>query len=158
MGMKRILYVVIVVIALCLVALSACSGAGPPGEPVTKVEDVFGVWHRTKRFAEWERGIYMRLRADGTMGFSPAPDSDYEWATLDFAFEGTRLSVTETAFRGWGQMALEYDVSCATGLGAPSGAYEMELLANGNLKFVNPEDGCKWRREMLTLAEWAPVQ
>jgi hypothetical protein len=150
--MKRIVYLMI---AVCLLALSACGGAGNPGEPVTKAEDVLGVWRRTKRMAYWERGIYMQLRADGTMGFAAAPDSDYEWATLECDFEGTRFSVTETAFRGWEEY--RGDVSCAVGIGVPSGVYEMQLLANGNLKFVNAQDNCYWRNKLFTEAEWEPV-
>jgi hypothetical protein len=141
-------------LVVVLILLSACGGSGPAGEPVTKAEDVLGVWHRTKRFANWERGIYFGLRADGTMGFSAVPDKwDYEWMTLEFDFEGTRFSVTETAFRGRGR----HQYSCATGIGAPSGVYEMQLLANGNLKFVNAQDNCYWRSEMFTESEWEPV-
>jgi hypothetical protein len=144
-------------LVVVLLLLSACGGASPPGEPVTKAEGVLGVWRRTKRFAYWERGIYMGLRADGTMGFAAVPDKwDYEWATSEFDFEGTRFSVTETAFRGWGE-EWGRDESCATGLGAPSGVYEMQLLANGNLKFVNAQDDCYWRSEMFTEAEWEAV-
>jgi hypothetical protein len=151
-GMKRMVYVLI---AVCLFGLSACGGAGPPGEPVTKAEDVLGVWRRTKRLAQWERGIYMQLRADGTMGFSMVPDKwDYEWMSLDFAFDGTQCSVTETAFRGGGR----HVVSCATGIGAPSGVYEIQLLASGNLKFANAQDNCYWRHKLFTEAEWEPVQ
>jgi hypothetical protein len=143
-------------LVVVLLLLSACGTSGAPGELVTEPDDVLGVWHRTKRFAYWERGIYFGLRADGTMGFSGVPDKwDYEWMTLEFDFEGTRFSVTETAFRGWGET--ERDESCATGIGAPSGVYEMQLLANGNLKFVNAQDNCYWRSEMFTEAEWEPV-
>lgn len=75
--------------------------------------------------------------------------------SLEFAFEGTQFSVTETAYRAYGEETADY--SCTTGLGAPDGAYEIQLLANGNLKFVGAQDACDWRSELLTLAEWEPV-
>jgi hypothetical protein len=155
--MKRIVYLMI---AVCLLALSACggAGAGPPGEPVTKAEDAVGVWRRTERWTALRGGfpeMYMQVRADGTMGFSQAADTDYEWMSLDFAFEGAGFSVTETAFRGFGSQAQDW--SCTGGSGAPSGVYEVQLLANGNLEFVNAQDACQIRRDTFTGTEWEPV-
>ncbi|NIN65991.1 MAG: hypothetical protein GTO63_15125, partial [Anaerolineae bacterium] len=99
---------------------------------------------------------YMQFRADGTMGLSRVADKwDYEWMGVDIAFEGSRLSVTETLWRAWTEEAQDY--SCTGGSGAPSGEYEIQVLANGNLKFVNARDNCQFRREILTLAEWEPV-
>jgi hypothetical protein len=104
------------------------------------------------------RELYMQFRGDGTIAFSRARGKwDYEWMSLDYTFDGTRLSITETAFAG-GERDKLPDYSCAAAEGAPSGVYEMQLLANGNLKFVNAQDKCQWRREILTLAEWTPVQ
>jgi hypothetical protein len=104
------------------------------------------------------RELYMQFRADGTIAFSLAADKwDYEWMSLDSTFEGTRLSVTETAFEAGKREGLP-DYSCAAAEGAPSGVYEIQLLANGILKFVDAQDNCQWRREILTLAEWKPVQ
>jgi hypothetical protein len=150
--MKRMVYVLI---AVCLFGLSACGGAGPPGEPVTKAEDVLGVWRRTSGWRHAFPEIYLQFRADGAMGFARVPDTwDYEWMSLECSFDGTRFSVTETAFRWRTEEAQDY--SCA-GRGAPAGVYEIELLANGNLKFVNAQDNCEMRREILALAEWEPV-
>jgi hypothetical protein len=143
-------------LVVVLILLSACGGSGPAGEPVTKAEDVLGVWRRTKRWSAAFPAIYMQFRADGTMGFSTVPDKwDYEWMGVDFAFEGSRLSVTETTWRAWSSDPNPQ--SCTDGSGAPSGDYEIQLLANGNLKFVNAQDGCEYRREILTLAEWEAV-
>jgi len=151
--------VMTITILVLLLALSACGGAGPPGEPLTKAEDAVGVWRRTERWTVLRGGfpeMYMQVRADGTMGFSQAADTDYEWMSLDFAFEGTGFSITETGFRGFGGEA--HDMSCTGGSGAPSGVYEVQLLANGNLEFVNAQDACQMRRETFTGTEWAPVQ
>jgi hypothetical protein len=145
-------------LVVVLLLLSACGGSGPPGEPVTKAEDVLGVWRRTERWSALRGSMpqmYMQVRADGTMGFSRAPGSDYEWMSLDCAFEGTRFSVTETAFRGFGSEAADW--SCTGGSGAPSGVYDIQLLANGNLEFVNAQDACQIRRETFTGTEWEPV-
>jgi hypothetical protein len=151
---KRVFYLVI---AVCLLALMACGGSGPSGEVITKADDVLGVWRRTKKWSAAFPQIYMQFRADGTMGFSTVPDKwDYEWMGVDFAFEGSRLSVTETTWRAWSSDPNPQ--SCTDGSGAPSGDYEIQLLANGNLKFVNAQDGCEYRREILTLAEWEAVQ
>lgn len=49
------------------------------------------------------------------------------------------------------------DRSCTGATGAPTGVYEVQLPANGNLKFVSAQDGCQNRREILSLAEWEPV-
>jgi hypothetical protein len=154
--MKRMVYVLI---AVCLFTLSACSGAGPSGEPVTAAEDVVGVWSRTERWTVVQPipEMYMQVRADGTMGFSRVPGSDYEWMSLDFAFEGTRFSVTETALRGFVSNQPQ-EMSCAGAVGAPTGVYEVQLLESGNLKFANAQDNCQIRREILAMAEWEPVQ
>ncbi len=151
--------VMAITILVLLLALPACGGAGRPGEPVTKAEDVLGVWHRTQKWRKEVGEIYMRFTGDRTIGFAPVPDKwDYEWLTLECAFEGTRLSINEAALRGFAAEWETQDYSCTGGYGAPSGAYEVQLLANGNLKFVNAQDNCTWRREILSLAEWEPVQ
>jgi hypothetical protein len=152
MGMKSIVYVIV---GICLVALSACGSGGPSGETVTKAEDVVGVWHRTKGWLAL-RSVYMQMKADGTMGFGVAPDKwDYAFERCEFTFDGTECSVTETASTTlWDDLS---DWSCV-GTGHPSGVYEVQLLTNGNLKFVNAQDGCGMRKEILTIAEWEPVQ
>ncbi len=149
-------------LVVVLLLLSACGGTGPPGEPVTKAEDVLGVWGRTKDYqlgsiGQVLRNIHIKLEADGTMAFGMSPDKwDYEWMSLEFTFEGTQFSVSETAYRGYGELS-ERDLSCTSGFGAPDAVYEIQQLANGNLKFVDAQDGCLWRRQLLADAEWEPV-
>jgi hypothetical protein len=100
--------------------------------------------------------FYMQLRPDGTMGLARAPDKwEYELSSHDFAFGGTHFSIAETSFAGF-ETAVE-DFSCTGGSRAPDAVYEIQLLGNGNLKFVSAQDGCQWRREVLALAEWKPV-
>lgn len=65
-------------LVVVLVLLSACGTSSAPGELVTEADDVLGTWHRTKRFRQHSQ-TYVQLRADGTVGFSRAPDQwDYE--------------------------------------------------------------------------------
>ena len=144
--MKKIAYLMV---GVCLLALSACGGSGPSGELVTTGDDLVGVW---KRATEWKSGGwvvgYMQCEADGTMDLGRAPDKwDYAVCSYAVAFEGTQVSVTETDCPGF---------QC-TGRGEPAAVYQVQLLANGNLRFVVVEDGCPVRRNMLTLEEWEPV-
>jgi len=103
--------------------------------------------------------FYMQLRPDGTMGFGRAPDKwEYEWSSHDFAFERTHFSITDTGFSAFEtEVELGGDVSCTGYSRAPDAIYEIQLLGNGNLKFVSAQDGCQWRREVLAFAEWEPV-
>ena len=147
-------------LVVVLLLLSACGTSSAPGELVTEADDVLGTWHRTKEWTQLTSTLpqcYMQLRADGTGGVSRAPDKwDYEFMSLEFTFEGAEFSVSETAYRGFGE---DYgrDMSCTTGYGAPDAVYEIQQLANGNLKFVNAQDECVWRRQLLADAEWEPV-
>ena len=157
--MARITYLVMIG---CLLALSACGGSGPSGEVITKGDDVLGVWRRTERWAHRGSGLDIRnmhvnLEADGTMAFGMSPDKwEYELCSEEFAFEGTQFKVTETTCPGL-MGSSSGDESCA-GQGTLSGVYEVQLLANGNLKFIDAGDTCQNRRQILTLAEWEPVQ
>lgn len=154
---------------LCLLAaavgLSACGGSGPSEEVVTSADDIVGVWRRTQLWdGAYETGIavrqwFLKLEADGTMAFGERPDQwDYEACSEEFAFEGTQCRVTETACnRFQGQVGdKRFDYSCV-GLEAPSGVYEVQLLANGNLKFIDAGDNCQYRREILSLSDWELV-
>ncbi len=148
------------------VALSACGGSGPSVEVVTSAVDIVGVWRRTQPWAgAYETGIavrqwFLKVEADGTMAFGESPDQwDYEACSEEFAFEGTQFSVTETAcnrFQGEIGEDKRFDYSCV-GLEAPSGVYEVQLLANGNLKFIDAGDNCQYRRDILTLSDWELV-
>ncbi len=146
--------VIAVVIAIGLLLVSACGGSGPPAELAKEAHDIVGVWHRTSQIWSY-KNMYMKVTADGSMGFAVVPDKwDYTLVDQECAFEGTRVSITETSFN------IDYAAawSCVY-LGVPTGVYEVQLLANGNLKFLNVEgDRCQYRREVLTLAEWKPVQ
>ena len=143
------------------VALSACGGSGPSGEVITKGDEVVGVWRRTGPPPSLGHGmvfrtLHIKFEADGTMAFGVSPDKwDYEFCIEEFAFEGTQFRVTEITCPG-----LLYDteksLSCAA-MDALSGVYEVQLLANGNLNFIDAGDNCQTRRDILTLAEWAPV-
>jgi hypothetical protein len=144
-------------LVIVLLLLSACGTSGAAAELATEADDVLGVWHRTMRYQHFD--FYMQLRPDGTMGFGRSPDKwEHEWSSHDFGFEGTHFSITETAFSAFEtEVELGGDISCTGYSQAPDAVYEIQLLGNGNLKFVSAQDRCQWRREVLAFAEWAPV-
>ena len=151
--MKRMVYLMI---AVCLLGLSACGGSGPSGEVITKGDDVLGVWRRTQPWtiAPGPQRWYVQLNLDGTMAMSPVPDKwDQPIASYEFGFEGSQFSLEQTHGR---QFAGER-VSCLD-LGYPTAVYEVQLLSNGNLKFAQAQDPCLDRRQILADAQWEPVQ
>jgi hypothetical protein len=150
--MKRM---VSLMIAVCLLGLSACGVTGTSGQAATKAEDVAGIWRRTQPWtmAFGPQRWYVQLNLDGTMAMSPVPDKwDQPIASYEFGFEGSQFSLEQTHGRQFGGER----ASCLD-LEYPTAVYEVQLLSNGNLKFVQAQDPCPDRRGILADAEWAPV-
>lgn len=117
----------------------------PVAEPVlvTSLEDIVGTWEGIKG-----GGGSIQIEGDG------------DWTRIccaglrriaEVRFEGKRFFITETASEvGMGEICV------------PTGIYEIQLLEDGNLKFVAIEDECEKRRNALQGAaginvEWRPV-
>jgi hypothetical protein len=158
--MRRTLFAGLVVV---LLLLSACGGSGP--QSVTEADDIVGVWRRTDMWdGAYETGMavrqwYLKVKPDETMALGETPDQwDYEACSEELAFEGTQLKVTETACNRFQGLAGEkkWNFSCAY-LEALSGVYEVQLLANGNLKFIDAGDDCQYRRDILSSSDWELV-
>ena len=125
-------------IAIALFLIAGCAASGP--KLVNSAEDITGAWRSTISSAE------IQFNEDGTMRRRTAEQTP---ADAEFRFEGTRLFLTEIPGQG-----------CSL-IGAQIGIYELELLENGNLKFMAIEDECLSRLNFLAgrliTAEWEPV-
>ena len=153
------------VIGIGLLLLLGCARGAPAGATLaTTVDDVVGVWHTTYHLGvrNWHE-IYIQFKRDGTFGLAfgdrveDNPDGEGE-----FSFEGTRfywkdiIASTKTDY--WlvkgkaGRTWSECQVS------NPIGIYEIQILANGNLKFAEIEDECGVRCIILNNSEWEPVR
>jgi hypothetical protein len=127
----------------------AVASAQPTAEPTPQpelaasLEDIVGTWEGIKGGGgsiqiEGE-GAWVRFCCSGLR------------RTAEIRFEGTRFFIIETASEvGTGEICV------------PTGIYEIQLLADGNLKFVAIEDECEQRRNALQGAEginveWKPV-
>jgi len=112
---------------------TAAPTATPAPTPVlaTKAEDILGTWVGTGADA-----LYQQFNANGTVNTARSrenvaakPDS-----RSTFRFEGTHLILTEVE---------------ATGLppcDAKTAIYEVQLLPNGNMRFVAVDDKCSPRK------------
>ncbi len=125
-------------IAIALFLIAGCAASGP--KLASSAEDIAGVWQSTVADA------VVQLNEDGTAR-SLGPEGDFPIGK--FRFEGTRLFFTDRP-----------NTDCSF-LGFETGIYEVELLENGNLKFIVIEDECLIRINYLAgrlvEAEWEPV-
>jgi hypothetical protein len=124
-----------------LVALAACAAPPPTPTPTppaptpaptavlaTSAEQIAGTW-----FGISTDGRYQRLNLDGTWqmarvleNLASKPDAE-----LTFRFEGTQFILTEVKATGL--------PSCDPNKTA---TYQVELLPNGNIKFVRVKEPC----------------
>lgn len=159
--MKRI---IATMIGIGLLLLLGCASRAPAEATLaTTVEDVAGIWHRTEQrwvttYGQFSGDSYIQFKEDGTFGFAMmAPDrvEDDPKVEAEFWVEGTQLHYRLTAER----QVSEDPRLCIDRF--PTAIYQVQLLENGNLKFVQVEhDGCDWRRDLLTYGgtEWEPVR
>ena len=125
-------------IGIALLLLVGCAAQGP--KLANSIEDIVGTWQSTASSAE------VQINADGT---TRAQFQDGSHQDSEFRFEGTRLFFIGPP-----------GVGC-TLEGYETGIYEVELLVNGNRKFIVIEDECMSRVNYfagrLVGVEWEPV-
>lgn len=152
--MKRTIAIVIGIGLLLLLGCAACAPSGPT--LASKIEDLVGVWHRTEL---WYRAaeVYIEFKEDGTYHIASAPEEleSHPLNEGEVWFEGAQLYWKDVdAVGGW---------RVCLGRDREIGIYEVQLVANGNLKFVNVEDKCGGRVGVLVEwfkkpTEWEPVR
>jgi hypothetical protein len=139
-----------------LVALAACAAPAPTATPTppaptlaatavlaTSADQIVGTW-----LGIGADGMYQRFNQDGTWqvarvleNLASKPDAE-----LTFRFEGTQLILTEVKATGL--------PSCDPNNTA---TYQVELLPNGNIKFVRVKEPCI-PRGRTTAREHQPVR
>ena len=124
--------------AIALFLLAGCAASGP--KLASSAEDIVGTWQSTVTSLE------IQFSADGTLRAQTAQGTD---VTFEFRFEGMRIFFKDIPNGG------------CTQIGAETGIYEVELLENGNLKFIVIEDEClvrvNYQAGRLVEVEWEPV-
>ena len=125
--------------AVGLTVLAAC-GTKVELAPITSFEDIAGTTY--EREVIGGQG-YFHFFEDGTVHLSSNPDLvvDRPDGIFETRFEGTTVFLHETKGR------------CDDD---PDSTYEIHLLENGNLQFVEIEDPCANRAGFFSV-EWAPV-
>jgi hypothetical protein len=109
----------------------------------TSIKDVVGSWYS----GESGYDVYLRFSEDGTLLTADSLDGldSQPYATADIQFEGTQMSLKETAVSGV--------PSCGDALGI----YEIRLLPDGKIAIVTIEDECPPRAGDTAL-EFEPVR
>ena len=122
-------------IVLALFLLAGCGASGP--KLASSAEDIVGTWQSTVSSLE------VQFNEDGTLRAQNAAGNTVDF---EFCFEGTRFLIGPD--------------SCQN-LGGDIGIYEVELLDNGNLKFIVIEDDnltvVNYFAGRLIEVEWEPV-
>jgi len=128
-------------IAIAVFLLAGCAASGP--KLASSAEDIAGTWQSTISSA------VVQINEDGTSRSLGSLSTGVDFSIGKFRFEETRLFLTDRP-----------DTECSF-VGFEAGIYEVELLENGNLKFVVIEDECLTRINYLAgrlvEAEWEPV-
>ena len=130
--------------AVGLLVLAACGTGGEvePG-PVSSLEDFAGTYENVGSSGQF----YLRILEDGTWHGSSNRDlvEDRPEIIMETRFEGTKVFLKET--KG----------VCVDEDAIAEAIYEIHLLENGNLQFVEIEDTCVARLGFFQGVEWAPV-
>ena len=148
--MKKI---IATLIAIGLLLLAACAPSAPPtATPVPtptpmpvpeSAEGLIGIWHQTPPNPHVGE-IYLQFKEDGTYRVATgAADrlENHQKVEGEFWFEGKQLFVKDIAGDPpWDECIRPKQII---------GKYEVQVLANGNLKLVKIEDECSGRVEVL---------
>ena len=128
-----------------LLVLAACGTGGEvePG-PITSFEDIAGTTYENVGPGA---PFYLHILEDGTLHLSSNRDlvEDRPEIISETRFEGTKVFLKDT--KG----------VCVDEDAIADAIYEIQLLENGNLKFVATEDKCGARSGGLSVTEYAPV-
>ena len=119
-------------IAVALLLLTGSATRAQEPALATNLKDVVGIWRTVVTPAPREH--FLQFKEDGTYGIAHAPE-ELELDRVpghvgEFWFEGTQLFIKRTEY-----------TECIGVIGI----YEIELLTNGNLRFVEVEDVCDAR-------------
>ncbi len=119
-------------IAVALLLLTGSATRAQESALETNLTDVVGIWRTVVSPAPREH--FLQFKEDGTYRIAHAPEElEYVPGHVgEFSFEGTQLFIKRT----------ENDVPGNAVCIGLTGIYEVELLANGNLRFVEIEDEC----------------
>ncbi len=128
-----------IAVALLLLTGSAIRAQEPAF--ATNLKDVVGSWRTVVSPAPREH--FLQFKEDGTYRIAHAPEEleHVPGHVGEFWFEGTQLFIKRTASGECEKWIQDPD----TGRMNPvpqTGAYEVQLLASGNLRFIEVEDGC----------------
>ena len=118
-------------------------GDGPEPGPVSSLEDFAGTYENVGSGGQF----YLHILEDGTLHLSSNRDlvEDRPEIIEETRFEGTKVFLKNT--KG----------VCVDEDAIADAIYEIQLLENGNLKFVAIEDTCGGRSGGLQIGEYAPV-
>ena len=155
--MKKI---IATLIGIGLLLLAACAPSAPPtATPVPtptpvpvleSAEDLIGIWHSTPRKPNVGE-FYQQFKEDGTYRVATLSADrleDHPNVEGEFWFEGKQLFIKDIAgVPAWDVCVRPKQII---------GKYEVQVLANGNLKFVKIEDECSGRANVLP-GEYEPV-
>ena len=124
-----------------LLVLAACGTGGEvePG-PVSSLEDFAGTYENVGPGGP----LYLHILEDGTLHLSSNRD----------LVEDNPSIISETRFEGTKVFMKDIKGPCDDD---PDSIYEIHLLENGNLQFVEIEDACAFRSSGLSVDEYAPV-
>ena len=129
-------------IAVALLLLTGSATRAQEPALATNLADVVGIWHTVVSPAPREH--FLQFKGDGTYRIAHAPEEleHVPGHVGEFWIEGTQLFIKRTENFG-------PDAVCI----GQTGIYEVELLANGNLRFVEVEDECNGRNRNHFRAE-----